>query len=74
MKVNLKRDFATNDRRYRKVDNPCEMPDEMVDKLPSDAEIVEPPKPKNGKGKKGKPAKQAESAATKGAPPDGAND
>jgi hypothetical protein len=77
MKVNFKRNFSTGTRRYRVQDNPCSIPDEWLGKLPKDAEIVEPPKPKkeSGKGKsKGKAVHEAKSAATKGAPPNGAKD
>tara|TARA_R100000808_G_scaffold24952_1_gene59834 strand:+ start:3532 stop:3717 length:186 start_codon:yes stop_codon:yes gene_type:complete len=40
MKVNLKRNFWDGERQWLHFDSPVEMPDEMADRLPSDAEIV----------------------------------
>jgi hypothetical protein len=41
MKVNFKRDFFYSNGRLRERDNPHEVPDDMADILPSDAEVVE---------------------------------
>ena len=58
MKVNFKRDFFTNEGRFRERDNPHEVPDTMKGNLPSDIEIVGKPvkdkhelKPKNSRAK-----------------------
>ena len=40
MKVNLKRNFWDGEVQWLYVNNPHEMPDEMRDRLPSDAEII----------------------------------
>ena len=54
MKVNFKRDFFHSNGRFRERDNPHEVPDDMVDKLPPDVEIVEEPaKPKRSRKKDG---------------------
>ena len=44
MKVNFKRDWSYPEGRFRKRDNPNEVPDKFVNQLPSDAEVIEPPK------------------------------
>ena len=44
MKVNFKRDWSYPEGRFRKRDNPNEVPDKFVNQLPSDAEVIESPK------------------------------
>jgi len=46
MKVNFKRDWSYPEGRFRKRDNPNEVPDKFVNQLPSDAEVIESPKVK----------------------------
>ena len=46
MKVNFKRDWSYAEGRFRKRDNPNEVPDKFVNQLPSDAEVIESPKVK----------------------------
>jgi hypothetical protein len=54
MKVNFKRDFFHSNGRFRERDNPHEVPDDMVDTLPPDVEIVEGfTKPKRSRTKDG---------------------
>lgn len=49
MKVNLKRNFYDGERRWKAVNNPHDMPDDMKKILPSDAEIIDGAKPKRAK-------------------------
>jgi len=49
MKVNFKRNFFDGEKRWRSINNPHEVPDEMKSVLPRDAEIVEDVKPKRVK-------------------------
>tara|TARA_R110002020_G_scaffold192519_1_gene392696 strand:- start:265 stop:471 length:207 start_codon:yes stop_codon:yes gene_type:complete len=44
MKVNFKRDWSYPEGRFRKRDNPNEVPDKFVNQLPSDAEVIGSPK------------------------------
>ena len=53
MKVNFKRDWSYAEGRFRQRNNPNEVPNELVNQLPSDAEIIKsikaPPKVKINK-------------------------
>tara|TARA_R110000824_G_scaffold15883_3_gene66591 strand:+ start:29164 stop:29337 length:174 start_codon:yes stop_codon:yes gene_type:complete len=44
MKVNLQRDWSNGEGRFRERNNPNTIHDKWFDQLPSDAEVVEPPK------------------------------
>jgi len=49
MLVNFKRNFFDGESRWRSVNNPHDMPDEMKSVLPSDAEILSESKPERTK-------------------------
>ena len=49
MQVNFKRNFFDGEKRWRSVNNPHEVPDEMKSVLPRDAEIIGEEKPKRAK-------------------------
>ena len=44
MMVNLKRNFWDGEKKWRSTHNPHFMPDEMIDSLPADADVIEEPR------------------------------